>query len=254
MTTANHNFKKASADLIRRRPQFQTVTGHTFAGETFKGVSAMPIDHHWVFNGFLVPSGNGEVTIDGQTLNRATGEVTDADYNLTEKETAVLKAAGDYLSSYRVGEPGFSDLMTDDLVASTGYTTERVKGVLSSLIEKGLIDSEDIDPDLKAQHVADLGRVLTTTWLHVSDEGWVAYDKIEGAIPKEIPLYGKHFFTDNEAIAVRVSTVVKARFGYSTDLGKSGPGWRVTYWAPQTELDTIEIYIEGLAEGYKNPI
>jgi hypothetical protein len=54
---------------------------------------------------------------------------------LTEKETKVLETFIDSLYA----EPGFSDVDAYNLSRDTGISTRSIRGVLSSLIQKGII-------------------------------------------------------------------------------------------------------------------
>jgi hypothetical protein len=61
--------------------------------------------------------------------------------NFTELETQVLNALIDGLYA----EPGFSDVDANDLSEWTGIPTKQVRGVLSSLIKKGVVTLDETD-------------------------------------------------------------------------------------------------------------
>ncbi len=80
--------------------------------------------------------------------------------DFTEKENKVLKAL--ILSLY--AEPGFSDVEAQELATQTGLTVYAVGGVLSSLLEKGVISTDD------SHGLDDVGALIYLTegyyWLH----------------------------------------------------------------------------------------
>lgn len=80
--------------------------------------------------------------------------------DFTEKENLVLKAL--MLSLY--AEPGFSDVEAQELATQTGLTVYAVGGVLSSLLEKGVISTDD------SHGLDDLGALIylqeSHYWLH----------------------------------------------------------------------------------------
>ncbi len=59
----------------------------------------------------------------------------------TELETQVLDALIENLYA----EPGFSDVDANDLAEATGIPTKQVRGVLSSLIKKGVVTLDRTD-------------------------------------------------------------------------------------------------------------
>jgi hypothetical protein len=61
--------------------------------------------------------------------------------SLTSLETAALKAIIEGLYA----EPGFSDLDAKDISIYTGISMSSLRGVLSSLVKKGIIQIDDND-------------------------------------------------------------------------------------------------------------
>ena len=61
--------------------------------------------------------------------------------NLTEKETAILLHLYSELSSY-FGE-GYSDIDCNDISKSLKIDVKTVKGVVGSLVKKGILDTYD---------------------------------------------------------------------------------------------------------------
>jgi hypothetical protein len=59
--------------------------------------------------------------------------------NLTPLETQVMES----FISLLYAEAGFSDVDAKDLSADTGIPTRSIRGVLSSLVQKGIINIED---------------------------------------------------------------------------------------------------------------
>lgn len=60
---------------------------------------------------------------------------------LTELETKVLENLIENLYA----EPGFSDVDAKDISHSTGIPTKSIRGVLSSLVKKGIVFLEETD-------------------------------------------------------------------------------------------------------------
>ena len=60
---------------------------------------------------------------------------------LTELETKVLENLIDSLYA----EPGFSDVDAKDISHLTGIPTKSIRGVLSSLVKKGIVHLEETD-------------------------------------------------------------------------------------------------------------
>lgn len=69
----------------------------------------------------------------------------------TEKEQAVLKVIADTMQMY--GEEGFSDVMVEDVVAETGFSVGTVKGLLGSLIKKGLVFPFDVNGEYNVYYL-----------------------------------------------------------------------------------------------------
>lgn len=61
------------------------------------------------------------------------------DLNLTDLETRTLTALIDSLYA----EPGFSDVDAKDLSKETKIPTKSIRGVLSSLVKKGIVNLEE---------------------------------------------------------------------------------------------------------------
>jgi sugar-specific transcriptional regulator TrmB len=61
------------------------------------------------------------------------------DLNLTELETATLEA----LINGLYAEPGFSDVDASDLSHMTNIPTRQLRGVISSLVQKGIVFVEN---------------------------------------------------------------------------------------------------------------
>ena len=59
--------------------------------------------------------------------------------NLTELEEKTLQALIDGLYA----EPGFSDVIAKDLSKETGIEMKKIRGVISSLNQKGIVEIED---------------------------------------------------------------------------------------------------------------
>ena len=60
---------------------------------------------------------------------------------LTDLETQVLEN----LINNLYAEPGFSDVDAKDISRSTGITMKYIRGVLSSLVKKGIVHLEETD-------------------------------------------------------------------------------------------------------------
>ena len=60
---------------------------------------------------------------------------------LTAMETAVMES----LIQGLYAEPGFSDVDTHDLSRQTRISTKSIRGVLSSLVKKGIVHLEETD-------------------------------------------------------------------------------------------------------------
>ena len=60
---------------------------------------------------------------------------------LTALETKVMEAYIDGLYA----EPGFSDIDAKDLSNETGISTRTIRGVISSLVQKGIINIQETD-------------------------------------------------------------------------------------------------------------
>ena len=61
--------------------------------------------------------------------------------NLTELENQVLES----LIHQLYAEPGFSDVDANDISSLTGIPTRKIRGVLSSLVKKGIVHLEETD-------------------------------------------------------------------------------------------------------------
>jgi len=61
--------------------------------------------------------------------------------NFTELEKQVME----YFIHMLYAEPGFSDVDATDLAAGTKISTRSIRGVLSSLVKKGIIQIDDND-------------------------------------------------------------------------------------------------------------
>lgn len=75
-------------------------------------------------------------------------EKTINDLNLTEMERKALQALIDGLYA----EPGYSDMVAEDIEAETGIPGKKLRGVLSSLVRKGIISIPE--QDINGEEVA----------------------------------------------------------------------------------------------------
>ena len=83
--------------------------------------------------------------------------------NLTELEQKTMDAYVSMLDA----EPGFSNVDVNDLTLVTGVSTKTLRGVLSSLIKKGIIRIND---NGAGYQIID----LDTEYWHLVNEEWAA--------------------------------------------------------------------------------
>ena len=80
--------------------------------------------------------------------------------NLTEMETATMES----LISFLYAEPGFSDVDAKDLSKDTGIPVNSIRGVLSSLTKKGLIQIDDPGAGYQIVYLMEQFYYLHPTW------------------------------------------------------------------------------------------
>lgn len=100
---------------------------------------------------------------------------------LTEMESQCLQSLIDGLYA----EPGFSDVDANDIAEWTGIPIKSVRGVLSNLVQKGLIDIEDNDAGymiiyLRPEHY----NLHSQAWVD-GHEDWLQYSRRAAETEKE---------------------------------------------------------------------
>ena len=80
--------------------------------------------------------------------------------HLTEMETSTMES----LISLLYAEPGYSDVDAKDLSKDTGIPVNSIRGVLSSLTKKGLIDIDDNGAGFQIVHLMEQFYYLHPTW------------------------------------------------------------------------------------------
>lgn len=73
---------------------------------------------------------------------------------LTTNELAVINVIKGNMDMYA---DGFSDVMVEDIVLETTLSVNQVKGVLSSLDKKGLIDFQDVNDEYNVYSLKKAG-------------------------------------------------------------------------------------------------
>lgn len=73
---------------------------------------------------------------------------------LTTNEFAVINVIKGNMDMYA---DGFSDVMVEDIVSETTLSVNQVKGVLSSLDKKGLIDFQDVNDEYNVYSLKKAG-------------------------------------------------------------------------------------------------
>lgn len=77
--------------------------------------------------------------------------------SMTEKEQAVFTVIKETMEVY--GD-GFSDVMFEDIVAETGETDATIKGVLGSLVAKGIVDTMDVNGEYNVYYLVDWEEII----------------------------------------------------------------------------------------------
>jgi predicted transcriptional regulator len=80
--------------------------------------------------------------------------------SLTALETQVLEAFIDGLYA----EPGYSDIDAHDIAKQTGIPTTSVRGVLSSLVKKGIVQLDENDSKYVIIYLMEQFWYLHPTW------------------------------------------------------------------------------------------
>ena len=88
--------------------------------------------------------------------------------NLTPLENQVMES----FISLLYAEPGFSDVDAKDLSADTGIPTRSIRGVLSSLVQKGIINIEDNGAGFQIVYLNSSHWYLHPEWKNETPLNW----------------------------------------------------------------------------------
>lgn len=86
--------------------------------------------------------------------------------NLTAMEAQVLES----LISQLYAEPGFSDVDANDLSQDTGIPTRKIRGVLSSLVQKGYVFIDDPGAGFQIVYLCDEKHYLHPGWARYAEQ------------------------------------------------------------------------------------
>lgn len=78
---------------------------------------------------------------------------------LTTNENKVINVIVECQKGYdKAGEIGFSDVMLEDIIAESGLDVKVTKGIIGSLVKKGLIHYMDVNEEYNIYYLTNEGR------------------------------------------------------------------------------------------------